>query len=74
MNNISSNMKNKAGDMHSINTKFLTVDEVAEKLRCSRFTILNWIKDGTLTPTVCLKKRYLIPVSSVESLLRESAQ
>ena len=34
---------------------FLTMEDVAERYKVSRNTILNWMTDGVITPTIRIK-------------------
>lgn len=74
MTHISDTQTNNSGDTPTSAARYMTVDEVAEYLRCSVFTVRNYIKQGMLPGTAALKKRYLIPRVSVERLVEERAQ
>lgn len=52
--------------------RMLTVDEAAEMLRHSRYTIRNWIKQGRLSATR-VGQRYLIMESAVQELVAQPA-
>jgi len=46
----------------------LTVQEAAERARCSTRTIRRWIKDGTLQGAVRVKRRLLVPPEALDAL------
>ena len=48
----------------------VTVEEAAEQLRCSKLTIYNWIKKGTIKATK-LGRRILIKQSELDDVLIE---
>jgi excisionase family DNA binding protein len=50
---------------------FLTVPEVAERLRVTAMTIYRWIEDGKL-PAVQVAKHYRIRVSDLDAMLESS--
>jgi len=50
---------------------FLTVPEVADRLRVQRMTVYRWIEDGKL-PAMQIGKHYRIKASDLDALL-ESA-
>jgi len=50
---------------------FLTVPEVAERLRMTAMTIYRWIEDGKL-PAVQIGKHYRIRASDLDAVLDSS--
>lgn len=50
---------------------FLTVPEVAERLRVTAMTIYRWIEDGKL-PAVQVARHYRIRASDLEEMLESS--
>jgi excisionase family DNA binding protein len=50
---------------------FLTVPEVAERLRMTAMTIYRWIEDGKL-PAVQIGKHYRIKASDLDAVLDSS--
>jgi excisionase family DNA binding protein len=50
---------------------FLTVPEVAERLRMTTMTIYRWIEDGKL-PAVQIGKHYRIKSSDLDAVLESS--
>lgn len=50
--------------MEPVSTRFLTVDEAAEKFKVSAITIRRWIKDGLLEHERFGKKLIRIPESA----------
>ncbi|MGH2870064.1 MAG: helix-turn-helix domain-containing protein [Solirubrobacteraceae bacterium] len=51
--------------------EFLTVPEVAERLRMTAMTIYRWIEDGKL-PAVQIGKHYRIRATDVDAVLDSS--
>lgn len=49
---------------------YLTVTEVADRLRVTRQAVYNWIADGRLRAVRVGGKSVRIPISSVDELLR----
>ena len=50
-------------------SEYLTVDEVAKRLRVSKQAVYNWITDGRLKAVRVAGKAIRIPVSSVLAIL-----
>ena len=58
----------------SVQKEWLTVDEVAEKVGRSSFTVYGWIRAGELAARNCgkkgaLKPRYRVKLSDVDGLV-----
>jgi excisionase family DNA binding protein len=66
---IDANVVNVAPDR--VDDTFLTVPEVAERLRVTAMTIYRWIEDGKL-PAVQIAKHYRIRASDLEQMLETS--
>ncbi len=54
-----------------VDDEFLTVPEVAERLRVTAMTIYRWIDEGKL-PAVQVAKHYRIRASDLEAMLESS--
>ena len=53
---------------------YMTTTELARLCGVSRFTIINWTKQGRIKATRTIGKHYRIPVSEALSLLRAFAE
>ena len=54
-----------------MDNEFYTVNEVAEMLRSSNRTIVNWIKSGDLSVLELSHKKKLISKDEVQRFIRE---
>jgi len=53
--------------------KMLTIEEVSERLRVSRNTVMQLIKDGEIQNVVKVKRQYRIPESSFNEYLKKAS-
>jgi len=58
------------GDESKQRSGYMTTTELARLCGVSRFTIINWTKQGRIKATRTIGKHYRIPVSEALSLLR----
>lgn len=52
-------------------SRFLSVEETAETLRCSIPTVHRWIKSGAL-PSVRIGARRLIPEAAIDAMIEKA--
>lgn len=57
-----------------MSTKLLTVPEVAERLRCSRWAIYDMAKDGRLAAVRLSSRRLLFTEQSIEEAVRRAQE
>jgi len=62
--------KTVRGDESKRRSGYMTTTELANLCGVSRFTIINWTKQGRIKATRTVGKHYRIPVSEALSLLR----
>ena len=63
--------ENIRGNKSKRRSGYMTTTELARLCGVSRFTIINWAKQGRIKATRTIGKHYRIPVSEALSLLRD---